>query len=124
MKPNVLNRMAVDKRLSLKLAIMTGVGLFIALITPMILDPKLIWQQVTVVGTTAYLVFVLSVVAAVYTSASSELTNQGERVLFAVWFIAQTIIYSVWVIIGPLNEAFEMMMSCAERLSTIPKDAE
>jgi hypothetical protein len=77
------------------------------------------WQQFTVYGVTAYLAAVISAIYIIWSVAERTVKDPSEQVLLGAAGLAEIILLSVCVVVGPLNEALAMTLQSIERLTTV-----
>lgn len=77
------------------------------------------WQLITVYAAAGYLAFVIFLVSVLWSVSQLMLTKPSERFLFGNVCLIGVCCYSVFVIIGPLHEAFDMVLRATEQLSAI-----
>ena len=79
------------------------------------------WQQLTIYSLAGYLAFVIFQISIIWTISQVIVTAQNEKFLFGELCGMQIAIFSVFVIMGPLNEAFQMTLCSTRKLSTLRK---
>jgi phage-related holin len=68
------------------------------------------------------LAFVIFQISVVWNISQIIVTNKAEQFLFGNFSCAQIGLYSIAVVTGPLNEAFQMTLASIKKLSGISKD--
>jgi hypothetical protein len=76
------------------------------------------WQQIAVYGTVGYLAFVIFQISVVWSNSKIIVTDPREQFEFGNFCSFQIALYSILVVVGPLNEAFQTTFRSIERLST------
>lgn len=79
------------------------------------------WQQIAVYGTVGYLAFVIFWISVAWNNTKFVVTKPSEQFEFGNFCMFQIGLYSILMVTGPLNEAFQMTFRSIERLSTIYK---
>jgi len=75
------------------------------------------WKQITLYAAAGYLAFAIFLASVAWTINSVMLTNQRERFFFGNAQMIQILVYSVFILIGPLNEAFQTTQYHIAKLS-------
>lgn len=77
------------------------------------------WQQITVYGSMGYLAFVIFQISVVWFTSKVIVTVPAEQWYFGNFCSGQIALYSFMMIIGPINEAFQMTFSSIRQLTNI-----
>jgi len=77
-----------------------------------------LWRQITICGTFGYLVLAIVEMIVVWNVALVMVSNRGEQILLFNVSLCSLLLYSVFVVLGPLKEAFGLTVEHIQKLST------
>lgn len=78
-----------------------------------------VWQLIAIYGAAGYLAFVIFWISVSWTISQAVVTDKREQLLFGSFFGVEICIFSIAVLVGPLNEAFRMTFDSTKKLSAI-----
>lgn len=77
------------------------------------------WQQITIYSGAGYLAFVIFLVSVAWTIGEAMISDKKERFFFGNSQVMQIMVYSFFIIVYPLNEAFKTTRHYIEQLSAV-----
>jgi len=82
-----------------------------------------LWQQISIYGSAGYLAFVLTWIYVLWQLAPYIVTDRRDIFLLNSVAALEGLIFTVFVILGPLKEAFQRAFFLASMLSTVQREA-
>lgn len=83
----------------------------------------ILWQQISIYGSAGYLAFVISWVYVVWQLSPYIVTERKDIFLLSSVSAFEVLIFTVFVILGPLKEAFQRAFFLTSMLSTVKREA-
>lgn len=81
-----------------------------------------LWQQITVYAGAGYLAFAIFLASVAWSIGQTMLSDPKERLFFGNSQVFQIMVYSIFIVTGPLYEALQTTLYYIEKLSSIKED--